>query len=398
MSELNENVLKEAVSDDEKTEEVEIEVKEAAFTPEKEKKKHPILKTIGIILLSGAMGFVGGFAGTKVANATQQTVIYKTVEQAPQENVIEKGTIQGVIKNVKDSVVEINTETISNNPTFSFFGIPSQSVQAGAGSGVIVSEDGYILTCAHVIDGATTIKVILTNSKTYEATVVGSDSKSDIAVIKIDEKNLDFATFGDSDTLNVGDDVLAIGNPLGSLGGTATSGIVSALNREVIIGNHSMNLIQTDAAINEGNSGGALFNSNGLLVGITNAKSVGTTVEGLGFAIPINDAQNIMNQLITSGKVTDRPTLGVYISELEQDQGNYKAGVYITGIIEGSGAQKAELQPYDRIIAVNDVVISNYIELSKQLEKYKVGDTVAITVVRENMQLTVDVTLTSPIE
>ncbi|MCI5773919.1 MAG: trypsin-like peptidase domain-containing protein [Erysipelotrichaceae bacterium] len=362
----------------------------------KDKKNHPVLICILSLVISLAGGFAGGYIAVK---NTAHTVIYKNETPTAPASFDDPTSLQSVIASVKDSVVEINTEVVSEtNDYFGFFGMPSQQViQEGAGSGVIISTDGYIITNNHVIEGATNINVRLTDGNVYPATLIGTDSKSDIAVVKIEANGLSPATIGDSDKLLVGDDVIAIGNPLGSLGGTATNGIISALNRQVTVGNESMNLIQTNAAINEGNSGGALFNANGELVGIVNAKSYGTAIEGLGFAIPINDAIDVAQQLIESGHVTDRATLGVYVTELKQDSNGYKAGLYISDTIEGGAASNAGLQPYDRIIALNDVEISNYTDLSNVLKDYKVGDTVTLTVVREGKQLNVEVTLTQPI-
>lgn len=362
----------------------------------KDKKNHPVLIFVLCIVVSLASGFAGGYIASKNTN---QTVIYKNESTVANSSFEDPTSLQSVIASVKDSVVEINTEVVSETSNyFGFFGMPSQQViQEGAGSGVIISTDGYIITNNHVIDGATTINVRLTDGNVYPATLIGTDSKSDIAVIKIEAENLTPAVIGDSDKLLVGDDVIAIGNPLGSLGGTATDGIISALNRQITVENEVMNLIQTNAAINEGNSGGGLFNASGELVGIVNAKSYGTSIEGLGFAIPINDAISVAQQLIESGYVTDRATLGVYVTELSQDTNGYKAGVYITETIEGGAARNAGLQAYDRIIALNDVEISTYTDLSTCLNNYKVGDTVTLTIVRDGKQMNVEVTLTQPI-
>ena len=366
--------------------------------PNKKDKKHrPVLLVILCLLVSLAGGFTGGYIATK---NTTQTVIYKNENTTTNSSLNEPTSMQSIIASIKDSVVEINTEVITEtNNYFSFFGFPGQQViEEGAGSGVIISQDGYIITNNHVIEDASTINVRLTDGNVYPATLVGTDSKSDIAVIKIDAENLNPAIIGDSDHLLVGDAVIAIGNPLGSLGGTATNGIISALNRQVTVENEVMNLIQTNAAINQGNSGGGLFNTNGELIGIVNAKSYGTSIEGLGFAIPINDAIDVAQQLMESGHVTNRATLGVYITELTQDTNGYKAGVYITETIEGGGAQAAGLQPYDRIIALNDVEITTYTDLSTALDDYNVGDTITLTIVREGRQMDIEITLTQPIE
>ena len=171
-----------------------------------------------------------------------------------------------------------------------------QQVQVGSGSGIVLTSDGYIITCKHVVDGAETIKVILNDDTEYEATLIGSDARSDLAVLKIEAVGLAPATLGDSDMLTVGEEVIAIGNPLGELRGTATSGIVSALSRDVMVGSVDMSLIQTDAAISPGNSGGGLFNSSGSLIGIVNAKASSSNAEGLGFAIPVSSVRDYHQQ------------------------------------------------------------------------------------------------------
>lgn len=215
-------------------------------------------------------------------------------------------SVQQIASVVSPSVVAITTEQMSSSQTW--FG--GYYVQSGAGSGVIISQDGYILTCAHVVSGATSVKVQLNGSdESYDATVVGQDSTSDIAVLKIDATGLTPAVIGDSDALAVGEVAVAVGNPLGTLSNTVTDGIVSALNRQVTVQDNDMTLIQTDASISPGNSGGGLFNANGELIGIVNAKSSYSEAEGIGFAIPINTAMEIGRQLIENGSVA-RPGAG----------------------------------------------------------------------------------------
>ena len=215
-----------------------------------------------------------------------------------------------IIELTAPSVVGIDTYfTASNNFGFPFVNGNGNNVndkgqvQAGSGSGIILTSDGYIVTCKHVVDGAETIKVILNDDTEHDAKLIGSDSRSDRAVLKIDATNLSPATLGDSDMLTVGEDVIAIGNPLGELRGTATSGIISALSREVTVESTSMKLIQTDAAISPGNSGGGLFNASGSLVGIVNAKASSSNSEGLGFAIPVSSVKTIISNLIDHGYV-----------------------------------------------------------------------------------------------
>lgn len=282
------------------------------------------------VFLTLFSGIFGLFIGMEMAkrnssgnngmpgNTVYSTTIYKSPSDA--SNLISKDNISraDIIDLVKDSVVEIKTQYVVH----SFY----QQVKEGAGSGVIVGQHdingkGYfIITNAHVIEGTNTnevaseITVTLTNGTEYEATVFGYDPVGDIAILSIIEpnKNLTVATFANSsDDVRVGDDVLVIGNPLGSLGGSVTNGYVSALDREINVDGRVMNLMQTDAAVNPGNSGGGVFNLKGELIGIVNAKSTGAGIEGIGFAIPSNDAYKILTDFIENGYVTGRPTLGI---------------------------------------------------------------------------------------
>ncbi len=282
----------------------------------------------------------------------------------------------------------------------------SQEVQSGSGSGIILTSDGYIVTCKHVIEDAETIKVILNDDTEYEATLVGSDSRSDLAVLKIDATGLSPATLGDSDMLTVGEDVIAIGNPLGELRGTATAGIISALSREVTVEDQTMSLIQTDAAISPGNSGGGLFNSSGSLVGIVNAKASSTDSEGLGFAIPVSSVKTIISNLIDHGYVLGRAYLGVYTQDVTlssgaNDWGNSMFGsffgsgtscVQIAQIVSGSAAEKAGLQAGDLILKVDDTEISSNSTLSTAISNYNAGDTATLTIQRDGVEQTITVT------
>lgn len=290
------------------------------------------------------------------------------------------------------SVVEIKTEKVTNS---SFL---QQYVQTGAGSGVIISEDGYLITNNHVIDGASTIQVRTSDGTTYDAVLVGTDSKTDVAVLKINASGLTPVTFGDSDTLNVGETAVAIGNPLGELGGTVTNGIISAKDRSITLDNQQMTLLQTNAAINPGNSGGGLFNSRGELIGMVVAKSSGSDVEGLGFAIPSNLVSRIAQELIANGYVTGRPALGVTVLSIENAQtamqyGVNSLGVYITDVESGSAADKAGMQAGDRIISINNQVVESFADLSAALDNYAVGDTVEIMVSRGGSTVTLSLTL-----
>ena len=270
----------------------------------------------------------------------------------------------------------------------------------GAGSGVIVKEDGYIATNYHVIQGANKVQVTLHNGESYPATIIGSDPANDIAVIKIDAKGLTTATVGDSSTVDVGDLAVAIGNPLGQLGGTATTGIISALDRTLDVEGTTLTLMQTDAAINGGNSGGGLFNSKGELIGIVESKASAVGVEGLAFALPINTVSPIINDLIENGgnvqAAQGTPAVGVVISDVSEENAQYygleSAGVYIAQVT-GENATKAGFQPEDRIVSFNGTEIKNSNDFITLVRKCKIGDTVTIVVSRKGQQLEIKTVL-----
>ena len=252
-----------------------------------------------------------------------------------------------------------------------------------------------------MVAGASNITVTIGDDD-YTATVVGEDSTSDVAVLKIDANGLTPAVVGDSDTLTVGDNVLAVGNPLGELGGTVTSGIVSALNRSVSIQSsgsvNTMSLIQMDASVSPGNSGGGLFNMNGELVGIVNAKSSSSDAEGLGFAIPINDAIKVAQELLENGYVTGRPYLGITYLAVTDAQtasqlGVNAYGVYVVEVVKGGPAEKAGLQAGDRIVSVDGTEIASKDDLGTLMQKHAAGDTLSITIARDGQMQTVNVTL-----
>ena len=353
----------------------------------KEKKRRPVLYAILIVILSFTAGLSGSLLGYKFL--PKQTVVYTDKNAS---NIVNTNSVGKSIQDIADtnmkSVVEIMTETTVN----SFFN--TSTIQTGAGSGVIISEDGHIVTNNHVIEDATNVIVRLSDGSEHIATLVGTDSKFDLAVIKIEHDNLLPAIVGDSDKSRIGDEVVAIGNPLGKFGGSVTDGIISGINREVQLSNHTMSLLQTNAQINPGNSGGGLFDANGNLIGIIVAKSIGKEVEGIGFAIPINDAVDVIDQLITHGYVTNRPTLGISLSEVPYG-GMLKAGLYIAEVFEDSAAQQAGLLANDRIIGIDDIEVATYNDLSKYLSSKKVGDTIKMSVVRNDKILVVDVTLKS---
>lgn len=295
-------------------------------------------------------------------------------------------TTSDIVKKTANSVVEIATEGVK---TGSF---AQQYVTKGAGSGVIISEDGYIVTNHHVIDGANKITVTLRDgSTTYDAKLIGSDEDNDIALLKIDASGLSAATFGNSSDLVVGDYVVAIGNPLGTLGGTVTDGIISALAREVTIENKNLTLLQTNAQISPGNSGGGLFNANGELIGIVNAKDSATEVEGIAFAIPINNVVGIIKDLKDYGYVTGKISTGMQFVDINSyDTAFYynvnALGVYVLSVESGSNADQAGFKSGDMISEVNGTSVSSAAEIDKALENNKVGDTVTFTITRNGKQ------------
>lgn len=309
---------------------------------------------------------------------------------------IEKTDYTKAIEKAYDTVVEISCSVqtaIGDN--FFFFGGGS-TTSTSTGSGVIISSDGYIVTNEHVIDGLTdedSIKVKLYTGESCGAKLIGYDARTDLAVLKIDKEGLPFASFVDSDQLMLGQDVIAIGNPLG-LGISCSNGIVSALEKEIYINKVYMSVIQTNAAVNEGNSGGGLFDINGNLIGIVNAKkssSMTTTVEGMGYAIPANTAVRIVDELIENGYVKDRASLGVKVYTSNSYYSS--TGVLISEVIEGGSAQAAGIEANDIIIAVDEHEVGSYADLSKILDGKLVGDTVDVTILRNEEELHFKVTL-----
>ena len=381
--------------------------------PPKKKKKFNgkrVARSAVALVLAAAMGFAGGFVGAKFGGSgkvvIQQVAPSSTADSASgSDSSITAASSSGssltteqVADLVSPSVVVITTEQVVYSQ-WSWYG--QNQVESGAGSGVIISSDGYILTCAHVVDGASTITVTI-GDKDYTATLVGEDTTSDIAVIKIDANGLTPATVGDSDSLKVGQNVMAVGNPLGELGGTVTGGMISALNRSVTIQGSSsvntMSLIQMDASVSPGNSGGGLFNMNGELVGIVNAKSSSSDAEGLGFAIPINDAIKVAQELLENGYVTGRPYLGITYLAVTDAQtasqlGVNAYGVYVVEVVKGGPAEKAGLQAGERIVSVDGTEIASKDDLGTLMQKHAAGDTLSITIARDGQMQTVNVTL-----
>lgn len=367
------------------------EVSDGIYVPvmehsnKKRGKKSMALIVALCMTLSAAVGVGGGYYMKDLSQQSQGAAdvgAVKTAASADASAQQSSGnlTVAEVAAMVADSVVEITTESIQTGSIF------QQYVTEGAGSGVIVTTDGYIATNNHVIEGASKISVTLHNGKAYDATLVGADSKTDLAVIKIEASDLQPAVMGTSSTLVVGETAIAVGNPLGSLGGTVTDGIISALSREIQIDDTTMTLLQTNAAINPGNSGGGLFNAKGELIGIVSAKSSGTGIEGLGFAIPIDTAKPVIEQLKSNGYVKGRVDTGLSLIDISNVQTAFLYRVSRTGLyvqqVTGENAAKAGFKSGDRIIAVNGEEISGMSDFNLKLDACKVGDTVTITVVR----------------
>ena len=322
--------------------------------------------------------------------------------------------IPDIVDEIMPSVVGVSsTFEITSNTSYGgmwgFGGSQPQTREGVAtGTGFIITDDGYIVTNAHVIydeeynaGEAVDVSVLFSDETEHEAKIIAYDVETDIAVLKVNETGLTPATLGDSDELRVGELVIAVGNPLGfDLIGSVTSGIVSALDRQITINEKSMKLIQTDAAINSGNSGGPLLNSCGQVIAINSAKmssSYGSaTVEGLGFAIPIKEAKTIIDDLINNGYVTGRPQIGIATVDVTEAYSSYLGlpmGVYIQSVQEGSAAEKAGLQVGDVIIGIEDEAITTGDELNQIKNTYKAGDTIKLTVERHGEDMDIPVTL-----
>ena len=348
------------------------------------------------MVFSCGLGFGGGYFANKVNTSTSGSLnITKTSNSGTTTTASSTSTANStseIVKKTADSVVEISTESVV---TGSF---AQQYVQQGAGSGVIIFQDGYILTNNHVINGANSVKVRLRDGTEYDATIIGSDSDNDIALLKVSATGLSPATFGDSNSLAVGDYVVAIGNPLGELGGTVTDGIISALARKVTIEDTQMTLLQTNAQVHPGTSGGGLFNANGELVGIVNAKQSATEVEGIAFAIPINNVLDILSDLKEYGYVTGKVDLGIDFTDITSDEtafyyGVNQTGCYVLSVDSGSNAEKAGVTRGDLVTKVNDTDVSSSSDITAALEKAEVGDTVTFTVSRRGTSKTISFVL-----
>ena len=366
------------------------------------------------LILAIAAGFAGGYIANmnrpipasdesrqpvSASDAPGRDVLVDApvVGTAPTPDIITSGLINDaagqamttpeVAAIVRQSVIEIKTETVRTGTWTGTY------VSEGAGSGVIISEDGYIITNNHVISGASSITVRLVDGREYPASLIATDPRTDIAVIKISASNLPAAVFGDSSTLVIGESALAVGNPLGELGGTVTGGIISALDREMIVEGESMTLLQMDAAVNPGNSGGGLFNMRAELIGIVNAKSGGLNIEGLGFAIPSNIAKEVANDLIMHGYVRGRVDTGLELVDIQSAQTARWYRVNQTGLYIISSVDE-QLRNGDRITAVDGKPITDLYDYNEAIKGLEVGDTVTITVARGDATISAQITLT----
>ena len=366
--------------------------------PVKKDRKGMKLVALALVcaLLGGAVGGgivwgVGRSGGSTSVNVSSRQATEVALKQVDGKTEMSDAEVYAATVN---STVSINSTSTTN-----FYGHQVQS--ASAGSGFILTADGYIVTNHHVIDGASTVKVTLYNGDTYDAAIIGSDEDYDIAVLKIDASGLQPVTVGDSDKLNVGDHVLAIGNPLGELTFSMSGGMVSCVNRAINVSGTPFNMIQTDASINPGNSGGPLLNSYGEVVGIVSAKyssdSSEESVEGLGFAIPINDVSSMIQDIMTNGYVSNRAYLGATIGTLnasmaQQYRYDITEGAFVYSVEDGGPADQAGLQLGDVITAIDDTEITSLDDLTAARKSYTAGDTCTLTVYRQGETITLQLT------
>ena len=364
--------------------------------------KSTAAKVIAIVLACAIIGTGCGFGGAALyRSSTRQTVTLQQSDRAPVTVSVKQVDGQTkmepaeVYASTVNSVVSINTTATAGTNIF------GQTVEtASAGSGFIISPDGYIVTNYHVVKGATSVKVTLYSGDTYDATVIGGDSDYDVAVIKINAGGLPAVTLGNSADVNVGDTVLAIGNPLGELTFSMSQGIVSCCDRAINVDGTPFNMIQVDASINPGNSGGPLVNLYGEVVGIVSAKYSSysnTTVEGLGFAIPISDVQAIITDIIENGQVTGKAYLAIKAGTMtEQMAAQYDIditeGVFVYSTESGGAGENAGLQLRDVITKLNDTAVTVTPDLTRAKKSYKAGDTVTLTVYRSGEYITLDLT------
>ena len=385
-----------------------------------------------LVALTAALALTATAGFSVMAQAETGDKHFSVVEAASNEDSL---SIPEIAKKCRSSVVAIETETkvVYNNydnyynPFGSMFGYgygygyggrggrggTQEYTETAAGSGIIISEDGYILTNNHVISGADKITVYVNSGEddaeeqTYEATLVGSSENNDIAVLKIDAEGLNAAAFGDSDQLEVGELAVAIGNPMGKVHGSVTAGIISAVEQELTIDDVTINAIQTDAAINPGNSGGALFDSYGNVIGVVYAKSSSVNIEGIGYAIPVNNIKELVEQMINDpDSVKDQTKrcqimLGITIRDITEDmskQYSMPVGVYITEVSSMSAAERAGLQKGDIITEFAGETVTSADDLNAIKAKQTSGDTVSVKIDRNGKEMTLDLVIPQPTE
>ena len=368
----------------------------APRTPEQ---KRLITRIACLCLVCALLGGLGGGAiaglitrsgrtGSSSASNSGGTLVTQPVSSDP-------SSASAIYSQACKQVVAITTEVTYTN----YFG--QTSSQASCGSGFFITEDGYVLTNYHVISTAHqygySVSVLTYDGTTYQATIVGVDEDNDIALLKVDATGVTPVTFGDSDSMTVGDTVYAVGNPLGELEFTMTSGMISALDRTITTSDgtdNGINMFQIDAAVNAGNSGGPVYNTSGQVIGIVTAKYSSSGVEGLGFAIPVNDAVAIANDLMKNGTVTDRAQLGITLQTIPDSAAQYynmPKGAYVNAVNSGSCAEKAGLKAGDIITAIDNTAVSSGDALRSALRGYSAGESATLTVSRsgETLKLTV---------
>ena len=384
--------------------------KDPAPKPGHHSGKRILAALLAVVLVAGSCGATAMLVNRRWNDRTQQmqtefnqklTDMQKQIDSAKKSTIISGNPVNSgdslspsqVYANNVDSVVAIS----STIQTTSFYGT---SQGTATGSGFILTQDGYIITNCHVVEGASEVSVITHDGTEYPATIVGTYATNDIAVLKVDATDLPAATIGSSDSLNIGDMVVAIGNPLGTLTATQTVGYVSGKDRDISTDGSVISMIQTDAAINSGNSGGPLFNMYGEVVGVTSAKYSGNTgsgaaIEGIGFAIPIDDVTSIISDLIDYGYVTGA-YLGVRVSDTDAESAakfGLPVGAYVHSVDKGGCAEKAGVQAKDIIVDLGGYEVKGYTTLARALRNFKAGDTTTITVIRSGNRMTLDITL-----
>lgn len=384
--------------------------------PSKKKKYVSVRAFAAALIITSVISILGGALLSGVSQGYINTILNPGV--SVQDNINNsksqpQGTAAGytkaegeplstpeIVDKVGPAVVGIVNKTTYGNAYGQFgsiYGDLNKEVEQGSGSGVILSSDGYIVTNNHVIENATALSVILNNGKEYSAKLIGKDPSTDLAVIKIDAQNLTYAQVGNSSSLRVGETAIAIGNPLGQeFAGTTTKGIISGLNRSVTIDDKTLNLIQTDAAINPGNSGGALVNEYGHLIGINTAKISSTTLEGLGFAIPIDEAKPIIQDLMTSGYVKGRPVIGIggrAVTKEDAKAYNLKVGVYVVSMTPNGPAYMSGVKVGDIIVECEGEPIETVDDINEIKNKKAPGDKLNVKVYRNGKYVSLSIVL-----